>query len=155
MEQKRNQNETPETTEASEGFSDAVKEILRSFAAKIDKNPQVRAALLEAVRIGEEREKKAAASNMRCRTATPRPLFCKSRNKWKALQAEGQRHATQWAAIDNNRGTLELADLGRIAELRRGRRCAAVLYHCADPRAQKKGGTRRFRPKKHGKTELT
>lgn len=57
MEQKRNQNETPETAEASEGFSDTDKEILRSFAAKIDKNPQVRAALLEAVRIGEDRVK--------------------------------------------------------------------------------------------------
>ena len=57
MEQKRNQNETPETIEAREGFSDTDKEILRSFAAKIDKNPQVRAALLEAVRIGEERVK--------------------------------------------------------------------------------------------------
>lgn len=57
MEQKRNQNETPETAEASEGFLDTDKEILRSFAAKIDKNPQVRAALIEAVRIGEERVK--------------------------------------------------------------------------------------------------
>lgn len=58
METKAKQNQT--TTKGD--YSDPGSDLLRSFAAKIDKNPRMRAALLEAVRIGEDRAKQEAAS---------------------------------------------------------------------------------------------